>query len=886
MLNRLIILNSDSYAKADIELYDCNSMQLVGPNNIGKSTLIYALNFLYIIEGNKMVFSGNRSGDKATFNHYFPTFNNSYIIFEIFKQRYYCILVKKNFDGQLEYYKIDHEYREDLFLEYAKDGQILKKFDKVQSEWLTQGIAFKKFTTRRELFNFVYQKGRKNNAVVWLKDEVFNDQREISNNFSKIYRYLIHSQLINHTTLKEALMIADYKDGEFIAFTKKNLKDVRDLQLLNQQLKTLKQIQPIFERFKVSFIELEGLKELIGEVVFNFNQCYPIEFKLLQDEIQLINQELHTIDYNIQQLNLEIKNHLIESGKITEALNQINQKIHQQHQLIHQIKGYESENFMRQSIANLDEDRKKLEAKLVQIEYQELNEQNLSRKLQTLQNQLQFLETQIQSNDSLLLQHISNDLNTREYLNAILSDEIKYLSKENIIKKVNDVEQNLKIFDGEIRLPNDFKTKPLDAIEVLIQRKVDAVKEAEHLKHLLNVAQDLDQYKKELAQVEKAIEELNIKLKQVLDLPRLEKELKDLEFQFNAYQSKEETLKNNQKALENQRSEKQERKHHLKLRLDHLTQEIQQLGQWKIQIESSTFIPYETIRNQSIKELYSNFVHYKEQFQKLQPQMREDFNELKWKLQIHLSSEQAFIDELDQEYAAIDEKQKSIEHLLTNISTQFAIPCHTLMTKLNEFKAFIQNQFNTKIKKIKISDIDALSIEIIPNEKCLKDLQQIAQIRNLDQELVFEEQTENLNVLNMYLEQQRIVWFEELFDFKLHLYRKGKHKIVNLKQQIESDGTDRMIRLVLIMSIIHQIVVNDPENKIVVFIDEIGTIDDSNRISLLDFCVEHHFLPISAAPLHPYDGFDKYYLIRRNEGKIVLSKSNGNVIHRKVLTDE
>ncbi|WP_322969742.1 hypothetical protein [Faecalibacter sp. LW9] len=732
----------------------------------------------------------------------------------------------------------------------------------------------------------IYQKGRKNNAVVWLKDEVFNDQREISNNFSKIYRYLIHSQLINHTTLKEALMIPDYKDGEFIAFTKKNLKDVRDLQLLNQQLKTLKQIQPIFERFKVSFTELEGLKELIGEVMFNFNKCYPIEFKLLQDEIQLINQELHTIDHNIQQLNLEIKNHLIESGKIKEALNQINQKIHQQYQLIHQIKGYESEIFMRQSIANLDEDRKKLEAKLVQIEYQELNEQNLSRKLQTLQNQLQFLETQIQSNDSLLVQHISNDLNTREYLNAILSDEIKYLPKENIVKKVNDVEQNLQIFDGEIRLPNDFKTKPLDAIEVLIQRKVDAVKEAEHLKHLLNVAQDLDQYKKELAQVEKVIEELNIKLKQVLDLPRLEKELKELEFQFNSYQSKEETLKNNQKTLENQRSEKQERKHHLKLRLDHLTQEIQQLGQWKIQIESSTFIPYETIRNQSIKELYSNFVHYKDQFQKLQPQMREDFNELKWKLQIHLSSEQAFIDELDQEYAAIDEKQKSIEHLLTNISTQFAIPCHTLLTKLNEFKAFIQNQFNTKIKKIKISDIDALSIEIVPNEKCMKDLQQIAQIRNLDQELVFEEQTENLNVLNMYLEQQRIVWFEELFDFKLHLYRKGKHKIVNLKQQIESDGTDRMIRLVLIMSIIHQIVVNDPENKIVVFIDEIGTIDDSNRISLIDFCVEHHFLPISAAPLHPYDGFDKYYLIRRNEGKIVLSKSNGNVIHRKVLTDE
>ena len=46
MLKRLIILNSDIYSKADIELDNCNSLQVVEPNNIGKSTLIYALNFL------------------------------------------------------------------------------------------------------------------------------------------------------------------------------------------------------------------------------------------------------------------------------------------------------------------------------------------------------------------------------------------------------------------------------------------------------------------------------------------------------------------------------------------------------------------------------------------------------------------------------------------------------------------------------------------------------------------------------------------------------------------------------------------------------------------------------------------------------------------------
>lgn len=65
MLKRLIILNSATFSKADIELDNCSSLQIVGPNNIVKSTLIYALNFLYIIDANQMSFSGNRTGDKS-----------------------------------------------------------------------------------------------------------------------------------------------------------------------------------------------------------------------------------------------------------------------------------------------------------------------------------------------------------------------------------------------------------------------------------------------------------------------------------------------------------------------------------------------------------------------------------------------------------------------------------------------------------------------------------------------------------------------------------------------------------------------------------------------------------------------------------------------------
>ncbi len=85
MLKRIVILNSATYGKAIVRLDDCDSIQLAGPNRVGKSTFIFALNFLFIIDGKKMTFVGDKPGDKETIHHYFPSPIDSYIIFEIFK---------------------------------------------------------------------------------------------------------------------------------------------------------------------------------------------------------------------------------------------------------------------------------------------------------------------------------------------------------------------------------------------------------------------------------------------------------------------------------------------------------------------------------------------------------------------------------------------------------------------------------------------------------------------------------------------------------------------------------------------------------------------------------------------------------------------------------
>ncbi|MFN4853617.1 MAG: hypothetical protein ACK5JC_04265, partial [Bacteroidota bacterium] len=247
MLTRIAVLNSKVYGKAELRLDDCDSLQLVGPNNIGKSTLIYALNFLFIIDGNKMSFSGQRKGDKETIHHYFPTPNQSYIIFEIQKGITYCILVKRDSEGELEYFRLETPYRDDLFFTRDNGLQRILKFDEVKERLQALGVVHNQYRNKTEVLNTVYQRGKDNNAAVWLEETVKTDG--LSNNFSKIYRYLINTKLITNKTLKQALIIADNRENDGVNFLQKNKRDIVALRRINDEIKAIKEVKEEFYTF-------------------------------------------------------------------------------------------------------------------------------------------------------------------------------------------------------------------------------------------------------------------------------------------------------------------------------------------------------------------------------------------------------------------------------------------------------------------------------------------------------------------------------------------------------------------------------------------------------------------------------------------------------------
>lgn len=102
MLNRIVIINSELYAKASINISDNTSIQIAAENNVGKSSFLNTLNFLYITDKDQMRFEDGRKLSDSMKHYFDGTSQHSYIIFEIFKNGYYSILVKATPENSIE----------------------------------------------------------------------------------------------------------------------------------------------------------------------------------------------------------------------------------------------------------------------------------------------------------------------------------------------------------------------------------------------------------------------------------------------------------------------------------------------------------------------------------------------------------------------------------------------------------------------------------------------------------------------------------------------------------------------------------------------------------------------------------------------------------------
>jgi len=886
MISKIAIFNSKKHAKAVITL-DKSSIQLVGENQIGKTTLIDTLNFLYCIKKQYMSFDNGKYDFKQTLEHLFPSDKNSYIIFENFKKKaggYYCILLKRKID-ELEYYKINSPFDELIFFE--ENGKI-RDFQNFIEYLLSNGISYRKLE-KTKLFDEFYSYDQSKNAVVWLRNEV--QRKEM---FAEIYQHLINSKSINAENLQKALIIANNRKGTVLKVFADNTKKDSLVQLkkIHQDIEVFKSIKNDFETFKDCLIRFELQKEKVGRLFYTFNEYFNKRTQDLQLQIRQAEEETGFYEKQNEKIEIDKETLITEIQKLRTEVSNKERDIENSKTVLREIALLNPFDLPTESlIKSFEEKIESLNKQIDEISYylnnvskNQLSKQQTEKKLAELKHKKQSLTTNIEGKEELLLFNITQDTEKQKLLNALLSQDV--LDKGKLVKKITNFSELLRVFDGEIDI-SAISPKQIKTLAELQDELKQTENEICELEKALPYIVDFEKKKTELQSKinerdgeNEKIEKVKLKEPNENNIKALSTELENLNKQLSEKSEALETIKKQIKDNKDQIKKYNQQKTDHEKELDKLNQNNKIFAEDKLPEFVCEYIPISDI------ELFlTDFRKQIHNYKELENTKNTLFNDLKNKSGREYAYEKDFIENVGKELDAIAKREKQKQEHLKIISHQIIHPVLAYLKEYKEFKRDFIAEFNNWVRKYPISRIKEMTIKIIDNESFIKELTLISKVEKLNigqTELLFDtndqEQQQGLQKLDEYLNgaKSRVYEFAELFSIKIDaVYEDGSKKEIDLKKQNESTGTIRMINLILFLLIIKYLKVDSEENKVVFFVDEL-TIDTKNIDELVHFCKDNGFITIFAANIMGY-GFEKYYFMRpsrENQGKVVLDETH------------
>ncbi len=886
MLNRIVIINSELYAKADILIGDTNSIQLEADSNVGKSSLINTLNFLYIIDQGKMLFEGDRKL-KESIKHYFKTINQSFVIFEINKSGYtYCILVKANANFELEYYKFNSSYKEEYFFERTDRGFSPISFEKIVANLLLKTHSKPEQLKPDELYDIVYSKKAENKPVVLTTDKISRTGKSHSNSFTKIYHFLLKSSDIDEPEFKDSLLIAANVNEETLpVFANNTNKKVEKLRETEQEVKNLRAIQEEFKILKKQNDDFNAIKRLSAELKNTFVQQFNKETKDIAKQLAYdsdLQRGIRTLTIKITEtLSKQYTEHKQNETKfntLAEGEGRNLKKVTDELLIIDQFKkGSLPYSGLLNEVDKFKEENTHLLSELQKIKKEKITEPQLKLEIGKLQTQFNQLEKKGKEFDKILGQNISDNVEVKQKLNSILHPKILELNTDKTdFKKVTKITELLKIFDGEINI-SGITIDPIETIDEVREFFKDIKEQLEAKKKTLEFVKDTVTKEGKQKDVEKLLNEKQQLLDKIENRAIYAAEQEEIQGRINDYKSKE--LDSKTKAFDVEQDIKktqilltteEKKRDNLKIRDRIIKEHFERTKEFDLP-------DTEVILNKNIDEAYSELLNQIGELNKKKHSRFELYVLVNKDLKIDEKDIDRFIQKVQQKVDNIKDLDSIYKDLLQLVYTEFTKPTSDFLDKYNHFQRFITD-YNKELEDFPVSNITKLSIVASDVQK---EIQALTRISKLDQRAdLFTtslEQTESIKALEDKIRENREIKFSELFELKISLEIDGvKKPPIDLSKQVESRATDRVLKLFLFLSIIRRLVHNAPDNKIVLYIDELGEIGPHNVRQIVNYCIKYNFIPIFAAP-RQIEGIEKYYVIKKSSKKQPLKVDSANV---------
>lgn len=878
---KIILIRAGRYDYAEVELG--GSLQIVGPNNTGKTTLINTLQFLYVDDLRTMNFSGYTL--EQTLAYYFPD-QHSYVLFECLGVTGRCVIgwrgQSKVSGGDPERFRYLSPYDVDDFFEASH--QVREPRDVAARLALKDFRLVKSAAEHRELLLPPAGADGKGLGLVALREP------DRFRRFRESLKDLLNLSTISQEQMRERLLtLADVR-------TDVPALDVR--KLFGDDYDQIRRRRDGVARFKTNEEQVRGLVQKYGELAtvrgelisrwsdlrakrLDFEQAHTQRIASLRTTVAEQRQAVTALTDTLKDRNKDRDARLSEKGGLEAKLGDIETRRQS-------FTGFNPE-LAEVSRQNIKREEQRLNRLLTDAETE--SREKAEQKVSVLTGMVRDAERSVANFDRLAVTALRRHFNDEELDRAfrvlhfglletpVGPDGITARDEARLLAAIRDMADRVR--DGI------FETETVRIALPARHRSVSELANVERLREQLKDHSDT------LARWQVTLKSINERESLSKQLKQCRAELEALDRQIFAYddflkaRAEEPRLQRDLKAVQTALTK-------LELDLGELSRKRDEAGRKEreaeaiIQAEESAFnqvmgrfdqcvFPEFSARATPVVDIPDDFdstialfLHQQNAEEKLRSGVEQSLKVIAQLVgeEFNGADEAETVRNLAAELDALADKTEALERdwnaLIQGLRGTFA----GVLKELDAVRSAVTD-LNRQFAKVQVSNLKSVKLDVLEAGDLVSWIRRLV---DLQQPGLFDDDTQldqTLRNFRQKLEGSPLIGFSQLFSLGITVEGEDgvRHHYQDLKQ-IESHGTTIAIKVLFNLLVLRRYLRED-QCLVPFFLDEVHSLDQTNRHAILATARKLGFLAITAAP-ESITEVDALYFLQPQQGRIVL----------------
>jgi hypothetical protein len=876
----MVLLRAGKYDYGEVELI--NPLHLVGPNNIGKTSLIAVLQFLYIDDQRNMHFSREMA---ETRKYYFPD-QNSYLLFECLTPGGYHVVGVQGL-GPIRSYEFQRfayqgQYDPADFLDRERR---IRPREEVQHKLAVKDFRLLEPRQLRAALTGIGDNRGVNLGLVPIR------QRDHYERFRAVFGNLLRLAHLRQDELKQFLL--EIHRGDFqqrtIDLETGYSGQYRKVCGEAEGLRDLRAIAEDVRRVLTLAGDRDALRRLLPGLWQEMRASYGrLESEILRKKGRIEESLAHLNEEDGRFVGEEIKGNE-ERDNLLVGLGKISVELERHEQEKEQFKDFLVD-FERSRMSELELKIDRLGASLGQAvgasaEQVRTRVAKMERELMGMRRRLE----QFSRNIATKLLPMLADADA-EKIFRLVNPELLGLANADEGCSIKDEQQ---LAAALVRFAGRFGDGVYedDLVRILLaglsppdlaayrdagtleQRIAEQAEVLARERQLFDAAVNREQNLREKERLKLECDAISNRLRRYQEyqdrLPRikelakeksaLEKRKDELERQLAAIANRRLTIAEEKRGLEERSRELQSQREKMLRRIQKLAGPDPDWPHEPFEPESRAFDALVVLYESKSAEHMEIAHRFSEEYRRIEQRTYGKYLG---------DDEAATLANLQAEVEALEEREKAVQELWKSLAAGLQSAFKGLKRDLDTLNSNI-DKLNRRLGRISISNLSRLRLILREHAEWTRRIKTVVEVETMPLFFDRNEVSEAQNQLGELLKQHRRVELSDLFDLHFEVTSTdGQTRHYPHLDSIESNGTTITIK-VLINLILLKGLLGDKEVSIPFYLDEASSLDRENLAAIVKEARKMGFVAVLASP-EAMEAADSLYFLRENNGRIML----------------